>query len=466
MSRQAIDPEIDVERLEAKRHPSRAHHPRTLEELVRNFTNLFADGQVALLSETAAKASWDDAGQPTLARSTKWDAGSKRLLIVLIDAESNAIAGGISILFERALGEIDLRVAGWMARVFNHDLRTAPRYERDQELWLTLQQTRFSRVVARSAPFHTDISFRWLRQFENAGSLTYEGESFSTSLIIVKQRAYVEDNPRLRFVKFSDALPLAQALFDEKWVRALTAKGHVHLVGLGHDNGIIGVVTGCGESERSDLIAPHHSLNSLVASLEPGMMMLTTTPSGDLYALFPTGLMFVKSQGHWRYLNLELLGAPLENYLEPAALNGTIRLIADMSYERKGALFVFCDDRRSIARMIPDHDRGDRVNRPVRNFARRLNITDVAHQTILRNVAAIDGAVVVGRDGHVLDAACMVATPTVAELAAAGFSQPKTFAGARTTAAWNASLYGISVKVSEDGPITVFRAGKLVLSIG
>ncbi|MCS6626943.1 hypothetical protein N0B44_28900 [Roseibacterium beibuensis] len=298
MPKQTTDPATDVECRQVNQRPSRARHPRTLEELARNFTNLFADGQVSLVDGTAATACWGDLGQPTLARSTKWDAATKQLLIVVIDAEVDAIAGGISIVFERTLGELDLRVAGWMARVFNHDLRTAPRYERDQELWLTLQQTRFSRVVARSAPFHTDILFRWLRQFENAGSLTYEGESFSTTLIIVKQRAYVEENAHLRFVKFSDALSLAQALFDEKWVRALTAKGHVHLVGLGHDNGIIGVVTGSSESGCGDLIAPHHSQNSLVASLRPGMMMLTTTPAGDLYALFPTGLMFAKSQGH------------------------------------------------------------------------------------------------------------------------------------------------------------------------
>ncbi|MCS6626942.1 diadenylate cyclase [Roseibacterium beibuensis] len=163
---------------------------------------------------------------------------------------------------------------------------------------------------------------------------------------------------------------------------------------------------------------------------------------------------------------MKLIGATLGNCLESSALNGAVRLIADMSYERKGALFVFCDDQRSIGRMVPDHGKGDRTNKPVRNFARRLNMADVGHQTILRNVAAIDGAVVVGRDGHVLDAACMVATPSAADLTGAGFSSPKTFAGARTTAAWNASLYGTSVKVSEDGPISVFRAGKLILSIG
>jgi hypothetical protein len=42
----------------------------------------------------------------------------------------------------------------------------------------------------------------------------------------------------------------------------------------------------------------------------------------------------------------------------------------------------------------------------------------------------------------------------------------KRFSGARSTAAWNASLYGIAIKVSEDGPINIYRYGKLKSHIG
>lgn len=36
----------------------------------------------------------------------------------------------------------------------------------------------------------------------------------------------------------------------------------------------------------------------------------------------------------------------------------------------------------------------------------------------------------------------------------------------RTTAAWNASIYGIGIKISEDGPISIFRHSKLISKIG
>ena len=40
------------------------------------------------------------------------------------------------------------------------------------------------------------------------------------------------------------------------------------------------------------------------------------------------------------------------------------------------------------------------------------------------------------------------------------------FPGARATAAWNASLFGLAVKVSADGQIIVFSEGKIIWEIG
>lgn len=85
---------------------------------------------------------------------------------------------------------------------------------------------------------------------------------------------------------------------------------------------------------------------------------------------------------------------------------------------------------------------------------------------MLKNIAAIGGALVIDKKGKVIDVACMISDPSDEELRSNGLSSRERFSGARSTAAWNASIFGLALKVSEDGPVTVYRKGKRVLQIG
>jgi hypothetical protein len=42
----------------------------------------------------------------------------------------------------------------------------------------------------------------------------------------------------------------------------------------------------------------------------------------------------------------------------------------------------------------------------------------------------------------------------------------KSYPGARSTAARNCSVYGVAIKVSHDGPISIFEGGRLKLELG
>lgn len=98
----------------------------------------------------------------------------------------------------------------------------------------------------------------------------------------------------------------------------------------------------------------------------------------------------------------------------------------------------------------------------LRRAVQALDVTKEDDRTVLRSIAAVDGAVIVGRDGTVLDAACMIGEPAPAALKAAGHAAPRLFSGARSTASWNASINGLAIKVSEDGPITVLEGGVVI----
>lgn len=95
-----------------------------------------------------------------------------------------------------------------------------------------------------------------------------------------------------------------------------------------------------------------------------------------------------------------------------------------------------------------------------------LWLTDPQQCKLITAAAATDGATILTKGGRVLDIACMVQTPTPDILIANGFDAPKTFPGARSTAAWNASMFGTVLKVSADGPISIWRHGIEIAQVG
>lgn len=145
---------------------------------------------------------------------------------------------------------------------------------------------------------------------------------------------------------------------------------------------------------------------------------------------------------------------------------GLVRIILDLSFERRGGLIVILRDEKTIGKVVPDHVVEGRVNQSLRNFSRKLIITDSADRRIIRGGAAIDGAIILSRSGRVLDSACMIGEPSAADCASVGKKTLQRFAGARTTAAWNASIFGVAIKISEDGPITIFESGDVILQLG
>jgi DNA integrity scanning protein DisA with diadenylate cyclase activity len=123
-------------------------------------------------------------------------------------------------------------------------------------------------------------------------------------------------------------------------------------------------------------------------------------------------------------------------------------------------------DTTSIAELVPDHLNPRRPNHSLRQAATNISFDSPEQVSALRAIAGADGAVVIRSDGRVVDAACMIGEPTDAALKSSGISSLRRFEGARSTAAWNASVYGIAIKVSDDGPISLFHKGQLLGQIG
>jgi hypothetical protein len=440
----------------------RASADVTVSELARNLSSWFPDGRATI--SAVGEITFPEF--PTSARTIRpvWVEATKTLVAPVSDEDS--IIAVVRVHFHRKLSGIDVSVAGALVRVFNQDIAAAPLLEAHQELWISLQQTRFMRAISRLAPFHTAHFMRWLRQLENASTLRYENKPFAATILLTKQVKWVTGNESLNCVRFPDGLPTERALFGEKWLRALTQSRELGLVALGHGMGFWGVFRLPPPTTACPINPPHKSLRGLCSALIPGTMSIVVTEFGDYYALFPNGCIFLKTQGHWFYLSIEHIREALEKSVGSALAEAVVSLSLDLGYERKGALIVVLDDPKAAHLLVPDHNLAGRSNDALRTFSRRLNLLRESHREIVKDIATIDGALLLSKTGKILDAGCMITDPKIIDVQAKGHRELRKFPGARSTAAWNSSIYGTSVKISEDGPIDVFRDGERLARVG
>lgn len=445
----------------------RVTQSETLDELARNLEFIISYEKRIRLSANDIKVCIQSAG----VKSKKplrltYDKSTRQLSLFLFDPLTSDPVAGLGVILRREPEPDDLKFCADYMRVFNSDITTAPHIPETNELWIALQQTRFARSIGRFSPFSTENFMNWLRVVESAGSLRYEGHPFSACILMTKQMQWIENSNSVRFSKFPTNMRFQHAILQEKWIRAILRDPGVGLVGLSLAGAIVGAVTFQGLLGAGKAFAPHENLIPISSAIVPGTMAFVSAAQGDLYVLFPSGATFVKTQGRWRYLNYAALTEFVAQLLPKAIAPHVVRIILDLSFERRGGLIAILENKVEINKVVPDHSVHNRVNRSLRSFAAKLKITDESHRRLVRSGAAIDGAIVLSKNGDVLDLACMIGEPEKSDYSAVGKVSLERFAGARSTAAWNASIYGVAIKISEDGPITIFRKGDLVLQFG
>jgi hypothetical protein len=439
--------------------------PATHQEFERALVSIFPNRRSVRLDAQEISRAWALA-QRTGNRWAVWDGDTKMLLFFLVARTEQQPLTVFALELFQEPDQNDLKFARCYARVFNEDLRTASELRIQAELWASLQQTRFARAVGRFSPFTTENFMRWIRTVENASNLRYEGQPFSASILMTKQIEWATGLSAARFIRFSQPLRFERALLEENWIRALITGSELILVGLSVAGRIVGVLTFTGAAGDAKIVPPHSKLGTAAAAVIPGTMLFIAAKTGDVYVLLPQGATFLKQQGRWRYLNHKWLRNILITVADERTVAAITRIILDLSFDRTGGLIAILEDQREIKQAVRDHRSPKRPNYELRDSLSGLLVNDPSHLQVIRAAAAIDGATVLSRSGEVLDVACMVGDPDAKALERVGKTGLRRFPGARSTAAWNISIFGLSIKVSEDGPITIFQRGNVLLEIG
>lgn len=192
-----------------------------------------------------------------------------------------------------------------------------------------------------------------------------------------------------------------------------------------------------------------------------GGVGIALTRNGDVLVFHRGRLLFSQRAGRWRAWSHAAVLSRIRDLWTCRGKSGNIREVLsylyhvalDLAFRRSGGLLVVAASRRRLAHLLTssrDHvgargrgpgeqtiDRSIRKQR-VQNLDRR----------VVGDLAALDGALVVDRSGHILAFGAMTRSSSTAKQ------------GARTRAAIAASRDGLAIKVSSDGDIAVFAGGR------
>jgi hypothetical protein len=357
--------------------------------------------------------------------------------------------------------------ANIFCRVFHSDIKIFDKDKKYSEIWITLRESQFIRSIAKFSAFSTEPMIEWIQIIEKSTNLTFEGNSFSLTLFMAKQKEWITNVIKDDFLPFKNSIPLKKALFDEKWIHAINGK-NVALTGVGHSGAICGIFNISKEvSEKIDYLVPHENLKFVMKTLGEGKCVFITTDYNDIYLILGNNkTIFFNSKGNWYYINYNNILNTLKKFLDKDVSLNILQFTLNLAFERKGTIIAIPDEDNYISEMIPDYNEKAKSNYYLRNVINGLTITNNNQLELIRSLINTDGALIISKKGKILDIGCMISEPNLKYLNKISKNKLERFSGSRTTASWNASIYGISIKVSDDGQITIYRHGEEIEKLG
>ena len=197
---------------------------------------------------------------------------------------------------------------------------------------------------------------------------------------------------------------------------------------------------------------------------------LILSRQGDILIFEKGSLRFTYRYGKWQYWNHTHLSDLLKKraraqHVQPSVLgrvvNPIYRTALDVSFRRSGGLFVILKNRTSLHKIVRNGDAIDDTKRSAQDsifdkLVKGRNIKSMSRAVIV-DIAALDGAVVFDNSGKMLAYGAVLSPKKKGRL--------RGTEGSRTKAAMGASNYGLAIKVSSDGDITVYHKGKSFIKI-
>jgi DisA checkpoint controller-like protein len=220
--------------------------------------------------------------------------------------------------------------------------------------------------------------------------------------------------------------------------------------------------------EKAELTEKHYYpdwAEPIARASRAGRCGIALSRQGDILVFDNGTLRFTYRYGRWQYWNharlVRLLRGRARAQRVPTRILGRVvgaiyRAALDVSFRRSGGLFVVLHNRAFLRDVVRDGDAiGDSRRSPADQefdeVVREHNMQSLP-RVVAVELASLDGAVVLDNSGGIRAYGAVLQPKKAGRL--------RGTEGSRTKAAIGASKYGLAVKISSDGEITVYYEGK------
>lgn len=197
---------------------------------------------------------------------------------------------------------------------------------------------------------------------------------------------------------------------------------------------------------------------SLLSRAGEGAFAVFVNKASEIEIVLDSDKVLLWRKGNWGIFDPDIMREFLSGKLEKRSVDYLVWSIYALSKARHGTVVLIADDPADLDSLRKGSVGGrDPLSRALVRHVRGTKIGTLKRSGELSRILSSDGLTVINRKGELLDAGVIIDTSRVSELVTGG---------GRTTAATAASYFGRVLKVSEDGPVDLFRDGRSVYRFG
>ncbi len=202
----------------------------------------------------------------------------------------------------------------------------------------------------------------------------------------------------------------------------------------------------------------HRETASLLARSGEGAFAIFVNEVSEVEIVLDSDRLLLWRKGYWGIYDPDTYRAFFAGHLEKRSIDYLVWSIYALSKARHGTVVLVADDGTDLDALRKGSVGGrDPLSRALIRHVRGTKIGTLKRSGELSRILSSDGLTVINRKGELLDTGVIIDTSQVSDLVTGG---------GRTTAATAASHFGRVVKVSEDGPVELYRDGRRVYRFG
>jgi hypothetical protein len=200
-------------------------------------------------------------------------------------------------------------------------------------------------------------------------------------------------------------------------------------------------------------------LFSIVNRSGDGAFAVTVNEASEIEVLTSPAKLLIRRKGRWAIFDPDVFRSFLSDSMDPSAADDLLWTSYALSKSRHGTVvLIYNKGARDLASLKKGSVGGDDpIGRLLVEGVKGHTITDLKQAGTILRILSSDGLTVFDRHGKLVDTGIIIDTSHARDVVTGG---------GRTTAASAASFFGKVIKVSQDGPIELYQAGKLIYRFG